>query len=98
MTTATYDTALIQEWHAAPFVARKIACFTPYIGGRYSDLRLEQKGPNDPRRWNYLHFRAENNIGVFAGTDVNLGRYVKLNVEGRFIDETALSIGAAVRF
>lgn len=98
VTEATYDSCLIQEWHAAPYVAWKIARFTPYVGGRYSDMRLDQKDPNDPKRWNYLHFRAENNIGLFAGTDWNLGDHFSLNIEGRLIDETALSVGAAYRF
>ncbi len=98
VTKATYGTALIQEWHTAPFIAWKIASFTPYVGGRYSDLRLNQKDPDDPKRWDHLHFRAANNIGVFAGADWNLGQHFKVNVEGRCLDETALSVGAAFRF
>jgi len=95
---ATYDTFRMQEWHAAPYVAKKIAGFTPYAGGRYSDLRIKQEGPNDPKRWDDLRFKADCNIGVFAGTDWNLGDHFKLNVEGRFIDEMAMSACAAYRF
>jgi len=98
VTKAIYDTCRIQEWHAAPYVARKVANFTPYAGGRYSDLRLRQEGPNDPKRWDHLRFKADCNIGVFAGTDWNLGDHFKLNVEGSFIDETAMSVGVAYRF
>ncbi|MDD5677256.1 MAG: hypothetical protein PHW60_04590 [Kiritimatiellae bacterium] len=93
-----YDTCRMQEWHAAPYVARKIANFTPYAGGRYSDLRLHQEGPDDPKRWDKLRFKADCNIGVFAGTDWNLGDHFKLNVEGNLIDETAMNVSAAYRF
>lgn len=95
---AIYDTFRMQEWHAAPYVARKIANFTPYAGGKYSDLRIKQEGPDDPKRWDNLRFKADGNIGVFAGTDLNLGDHFKLNVEGSFIDETAMSVCAAYRF
>jgi len=98
VTTATYSTCRIQEWHAAPYLARKIAKFTPYAGGRYSDLRLKQEGPDDPKRWDKLRFKADGNIGVFIGTDWSPAEHIKLNVEGRFIDETALSVSAEYRF
>lgn len=98
VTKATYGTCWMQEWHAAPYVARKISSFTPYAGARYSDFRMNQEDPDDPKRWDNLRFRAEYNIGVFAGTDWNLGKHFKLNIEGRFIDETAISASAAYRF
>lgn len=98
VTNAKYYDCRIQEWHAAPYVARRIAGFTPYIGGRYSDLRLDQKRPSDPRRWSNLVFSAEYNIGIFTGMDWNLGSNLKFNVEGRFVDETAISVGAEYRF
>lgn len=98
ITRATYGTCRMQEWHAAPYVARKIANFTPYAGGRYSDLRLKQEGPDDPKRWDKLRFKADCNIGVFVGTDCNLGEHCKLTVEGRFIDETAMSVCATYGF
>ena len=30
---------LFQEWQVAPYIAKKIGNFTPYLGVRYSDLR-----------------------------------------------------------
>ncbi len=95
---ATYGTCWMQEWHAAPFVARKIANWTPYLGARYSDFRLNQEDPDDFRRWDDLRFSAEHNLGLFAGADWNLGEHLRLNAEGRFLDETALSVSAACRF
>ena len=95
---AKYTNCRIQEWHIAPYIAKRIANFTPYIGARYSDLRLDQSSPNDPNRWNNLVFNAVYNIGVFTGMDCNFGDSFKLNVEGRFVDETAMSVGLAYRF
>jgi len=96
--TAQYTDCRIQEWHVAPYIAKKIANFTPYLGARYSDLRMDQSNPNDPNRWNNLVFIADYNVGVFTGIDWNLGKGFKLNVEGRFVDETAMSVGLAYRF
>ena len=96
--SAKYTNCRIQEWHVAPYIAGKIANFTPYLGARYSDLRLDQKSPNDPHRWNNLVFGAAYNVGVFTGMDWNLGESFKLNIEGRFIDETAMSVGLAYGF
>ncbi|MDD2927642.1 MAG: hypothetical protein PHE30_02190 [Candidatus Omnitrophica bacterium] len=95
---AKYTNCRIQEWHVAPYIAKKIANFTPYLGARYSDLRLDQSSPNDPNRWNNLVFNAVYNVGVFTGMDWNIGDGFKLNVEGRFIDETAVSVGVAYKF
>lgn len=98
ITRATYGTCRIQEWHAAPYIAKKIASLTPYAGGRYSDLRLKQEGPDDPKRWDKLRFKADCNMGVFVGTDWSPAEHFKFNIEGRFIDETAVSVSAAYRF
>ncbi|MCU0652261.1 MAG: hypothetical protein MUC39_04905 [Candidatus Omnitrophica bacterium] len=98
ISTARYIDCKIQEWHVAPYIAKKIAAFTPYLGARYSDLRMNQKNPNDPKRWDNLVFRATYNVGVFTGIDWNFSKSFKLNVEGRFVDETAISLGAAYRF
>lgn len=37
-------------------------------------------------------------FGVLVGVDVDIAQYVNLNVEGRFIGETALTAGATVKF
>jgi len=95
---AKYADCRLQEWQVAPYLAKKIADFTPYLGVRYSDFRMCQKNPDSLLRWDNLVFGADRNIGVFTGMDWDLGKSFKLNVEGRFIDETALSIGAAYRF
>ncbi len=42
---------------------------------------------------------ADSNFGVFLGTDVYvIPNRLSVNVEGRFLDETAFSLGATYRF
>jgi opacity protein-like surface antigen len=90
------------EWHVAPYVAYKIGNFVPYVGGKYSDMRMHYKTkyvntavtPDD----NKPKFKADDNVGIFCGMNYNVGQHLMLNVEGRFIDETAMSFGASYRF
>lgn len=96
--TAKYGVCWLQEWEAAPYIAKKIKNFTPYFGARYSGFRMEQKNPHDPLRWDNLIFNADTNVGVFTGIDWDLAKSFKLNVEGRFIDETAINLGATYKF
>ena len=95
---AKYIDCRIQEWHVAPYLAKKIANFTPYFGAKYSALRLTQAEPNDPKRWDDLVFNADCNVGVFTGLDWNFAKNFTLNIEGRFVDETAMSIGVEYKF
>lgn len=82
-----------QEWHVAPYVARRLGNFTPYLGVKYSDLRMKlkyaEKGSDK--------FNAKDRVGVFLGTDAKIGRF-RLNLEGRFVDEKAVSAGVSYRF
>jgi hypothetical protein len=88
-----------QEWQIACYVAKKLGNFTPYIGSKYSDLRIENKVQfyNSTTKYTYKS-KADNNVGVFVGTDYKIGDNLKLNVEGRFVDETAMSFGATYKF
>lgn len=84
----------VQEWHFAPYMARRLGNFTPYLGVKYSDLRMKLKyADNDSDKFN-----AKDKIGVFLGTDYKLGKHFRLNLEGRFVDETAVSAGISYRF
>jgi len=98
VSTAKYADCRLQEWQVAPYIAKRIADFTPYLGVRYSDFMMRQKNPNDPKRWDNLVFSADCNVGVFTGLDWNFGKSFKVNVEGRFLDETAISVGVTYRF
>jgi len=98
----------IQEWHIAPYLAKKFStdkfgAFTPYVGGRYSYFGLRDKIRTfetgdasiilQTRR-----YTADKNWGPFCGLDYSLGEHLTFNVEGRFIDENALSFATTYKF
>lgn len=86
--------ATIEEWHIAPYVAKRIENYIPYIGVKYSDLKAKLKDNTGDQ----VELEADNNFGVFLGTDYTIDDNWSLNFETRFIDETAISFGGAYRF
>jgi opacity protein-like surface antigen len=82
-------TSTFQEWHVAPFLAVRTGRLVPYVGLKYSDFRAEVDNAK---------FKADNNFGMFVGTDCKITDNFSVNVEGRFIDETALSIACSYKF
>jgi opacity protein-like surface antigen len=93
-----YKSAVVQEWHVAPYIARRINDFTPYFGVRYSDMKLSMKNSSEAGWTDNHKYEADDNVGFFAGTDYKIGENWKLNLEGRFIDETAMNVGATYKF
>lgn len=89
----------IQEWQVALYVNKTIGMFSPYAGVKYSDMDVEtdidwQGGGKDE-----IDFEADDNFGVFLGTDFYaIPNILSFNIEGRFVDETALSVGLNWRF
>jgi opacity protein-like surface antigen len=84
---------LFQEWQVAPYLAKRIGNFTPYAGVKYSDLRMNHKDD-----YGTVKFKADDNFGMFVGTGYKLNDRLSLNVEGRFIDETAMSVACTYKF
>jgi len=87
-----------REWQVAPYIVKKIGDFVPYLGIKYSDLTEKYNmlsGADDEEIWK---FKAHDNVGIFVGTDCKISEKWKLNLEGRFIDEKAMSFGATYRF
>ncbi|MFA5393832.1 MAG: hypothetical protein WC338_05160 [Candidatus Ratteibacteria bacterium] len=87
---STIGSATIYEWHIAPFVAKSFGKFVPYAGVKYSDMQVKSEGMET--------LKAKNNLGVFVGADFNLSKNFSLNLEGRFVDESAMSITAVFTF
>ena len=65
---------------------------TPYLGVSYSVVDAQFDGPNS------VDLEADDPFGVFVGVDVPLGNYFSLTAEGRFIDQTAWSVGVNARY
>lgn len=95
--------ATFQEWQVALYLAKSIGNFVPYIGGKYSDLRIVTKNSvpwaEVPNPWSAkTRDKADDIFGVFVGTDYKITNNWKVNIEGRFIDETAMSVGVTYKF
>ncbi|MEW6170800.1 MAG: hypothetical protein AB1472_04520, partial [Candidatus Omnitrophota bacterium] len=103
------------EWQIAPYLAKKIGNFIPYLGLKYSDLRIKDQSQvgykyyitmitsNSPfidvGSSNYTKkYKAVDHVGPFVGLDYNITKNLKLNIEGRFVDETAISGNISYKF
>lgn len=96
--SSDYKTGIVQEWHVAPYAGYKMGNFVPYLGVRYSDMNMKIKSPAAAGWIDSIEYEADGNVGVFLGTDYKIGEHWKFNIEGRFVDETAMSFGATYKF
>jgi hypothetical protein len=78
----------------------------PYIGGYYSWMMvgtLDALSYDTPKA-GYVdkkHFQAAYDLlgfGLLLGVDIDIAKYISLNVEGRFFGETAFTTGATIKF
>ena len=92
----------IKEWQVALYVNQTFGNFSPYAGVKYSeyDVDFEFKGSGQ-----YLSLKvegdaeADDNFGIFLGTDIYvIPNLLSINIEARFIDETAGTFGLTYRF
>ncbi|MCM8782523.1 MAG: hypothetical protein NC828_05690, partial [Candidatus Omnitrophica bacterium] len=71
----------------------------PYAGIKYSDINARLRlVTSEGGTFNPGEVESDHNVGIFAGCDILGTSSVLLNIEGRFIDETALTTGLAVLF
>ena len=90
-----------RQWQVNVDASYKIDLFTPYIGLKYSHAEAEI-GPfpmavaNNDAVTN--HFENQTPVGLFLGCSISSGKYFMLNLEGRLIDEEAVTISGDLRF
>ena len=94
MTSSKYE---LGDWQVALEVAYQYKQIVPYVGVKYSGATGEATATINGTKYKY-DFENENDIGIFAGGDFTINDSVTVNAEGRFIDETALSLAGTVRF
>lgn len=85
------------EWQVAAALSYQVEKFIPYVGCKYSDATGAAKVTAGGKEFK-VDFENEDNFGIFAGVDLAFNDSVMINAEGRFIDETALSASATIRF
>lgn len=97
------------EWHVAPYIAIDLGEIIPYLGVRYSDARIKDKTSGEgefifgethlaTEGKAVINSKTKNNIGIFAGIDILVANNFLINIEGRYFDETAASIGLTYKF
>jgi hypothetical protein len=87
----------LDQWQVALAVSYQMDQFIPYIGAKYSDASGDAKTKISSTEYK-VDFKNKTKVGMFVGGDFLVNDYFTANVEGRFFDETALSLGATVRF
>jgi len=85
------------EWGASLGLSYTLDKITPYVGVKYSDVDLEISGTNIGTL-DTLSINSDNVVGVFVGADYLFAENIALNLEGRFIDETAVNVGLKINF
>lgn len=94
LTNSKYE---LEEWQIAGELAYQYKQIVPYFGVKYSDATGEAKATIAGTSYKN-DFEGEDNVGIFVGGDIVINDCFTANVEGRFIDETALSIAGNLRF
>lgn len=95
--TVGSDEVESQEWQIAVGISYEYGSFVPYAGGKYSDVVIEESVTAGGTSYsNKLH--SDKILGLFAGCDFIFSDNAKMNVEGRFIDEMALSVSGTLMF
>lgn len=86
------------DWQVAGAISLQWDRFIPYFGVKYSDIDGKASMTVSGTTYTDDSVKLDNNVGVFVGTDILVLDSMSINVEGRFISETALTLGCAIRF
>jgi len=101
-----------QEWQTALLLSSEfdvgnadreevlgVSLLVPYVGVKYSDVRMRLRSVvSDALYYNPGRVKAKDNFGFFAGCDFTGPNAISVSVEGRFLDETAITAGFTVVF
>lgn len=90
-----------KQWQVNLDLSYKIHLFTPYIGIKYSQeeakigdfsVAIASNGSGANQLMN------RDPVGLYLGCGLSSGKYLMINLEGRLIDEEAISLTADLRF
>lgn len=90
-----------REWQINLDISYKIDLFTPYIGLKYSNAQAKLKHFSVPISQNQSQSNSFENripVGLYLGCALSSGKFFMLNLEGRVIDEEAVTISGDFRF
>lgn len=87
-----------KEWQFALAVSKQFGKFIPYAGVKYSDMELSAKGTISGTVYQTDKVGGKNLTGLFVGASFLPKDNISINIEGRFIDETAMNVGLSYKF
>ena len=70
----------------------------PYVGGAYSDSKTKVQFQTSGTDYNIGDAESKNKFLLITGCDITSPENISINVEGRWIGETAASGGCTVKF
>ncbi len=88
------------QWQIDLDFSYTIDIFAPYIGVKYSHARTELNSFSCPisEKGSSNQFKNRLPVGIFLGCGLSSGKYFMLNLEGRLIDEEAVTVSGDIRF
>ncbi len=92
------------EWRAWQInfdISYKIDWFIPYIGAKYLNGQTLLKNFSIPISQELVGsdtFKNRDPVGLYLGCTLSSGKYFMLNLEGRLIDEEAITVSTDFRF
>ncbi|MBI5614247.1 hypothetical protein HY947_04950 [Candidatus Gottesmanbacteria bacterium] len=94
----TDSEAEYSEWQVAFAVSQQMGKFAPYAGVKYSDIKTKAKATVSGTLYETEERGSKNTVGPFVGLSFLPNENISLNVEGRFVDEEAVSVSLAYKF
>ena len=90
------------EWQFAIGVSKEFSGHNfkvvPYGGVKYSDVEVWAEASSDGETYVSPEVGSDKVFGVFFGTDLFVSDDLSVNLEGRLIDEQAVSVSCTYRF
>lgn len=99
--SVTHSKLLWREWQIDLDLSYKIDIFAPYLGVKYSNARTKISGFSTPISQSGAgadQFKNSTPVGVFIGCGLSSSKYFMLNIEGRLVDEEAVTVSGEIRF
>ncbi len=90
-----------REWQIDLDVSYKIDILIPYLGVKYLNAQTKIKGfeiPISASGEGNDQFKNRVPVGIVIGCSISSSKYFMLNIEGRLIDEEAVTISGDIRF
>lgn len=88
-----------EEWQVALGVAKQLAnYFIPYAGIKFSGVEASAKATYSGTTYDLGSADADKVVGLFVGCAITPLESLSIDLQGRFIDETAFSVKGTFKF